>query len=120
MRKGKNSMCPNSSARIVRRPFPSSECVAYEVKDLGRTVRTFRNAVDIEQARWKDFRRTLRASNRNHLDKIFDYARKCADAGTMMVTPRITEVVLISTLIELLDEIEDLRRKVSTLEETKE
>jgi hypothetical protein len=38
----------------------------------------------------------------------------------MMVTPRITEVVLISTLIELLDDIEDLRRKVSTLEETKE
>jgi hypothetical protein len=84
---------------------------------MGRTVRTFRNAVDIEEARWKEFRRTLKPPQRELLDRLFNSARKCADAGTMMVTPRITEVILIASLIDLLSEIEDLRERVSDLED---
>ncbi|MFW9978644.1 MAG: hypothetical protein ACFFEJ_11240 [Candidatus Thorarchaeota archaeon] len=86
---------------------------------MGRTARTFRNAVDIEEARWKPFRRTLKPSHRTSLDQIFDYARLCADAGTMMSTPRVTEVVLISTILEMLQEIQDLREKVRHLETEK-
>ncbi len=85
---------------------------------LGRTARTFRNAVDIEESRWKPFRRTLRPLQRESLDRIFDYARTCADAGTMLATPRVTEVVLISTIIEMIQEIQELKAKVSELEET--
>ena len=86
---------------------------------MGRTARTFRNAVDIEEARWKPFKRTLKPPQRNSLDRIFDYARSCADAGTMLATPRVTEVVLISSMIEMLQELETLRRKVSELEDEK-
>lgn len=86
---------------------------------MGRTVRTFRNAVDIEETRWKPFRRTLRPPQRENLDRVFDYARTCADAGTMLATPRVTEVVLISAIIEMLQEIRDLRTKVSELEKQK-
>ena len=82
---------------------------------MGRTVRTFRNAVDADEARWKDFKRTLRPREREHFGRIFDYARKCADAGTMIATPRITEVVVLSTLTELIGEIESLREEVSSL-----
>ncbi|MGY5853315.1 MAG: hypothetical protein RTU92_07115 [Candidatus Thorarchaeota archaeon] len=85
---------------------------------MGRTVRTFRNAVDIDEARWQDFKRTLRPKQREHFGRIFDYARKCADAGTMLATPRITEVVMLSTLTELVGEIEELKRKISKLERT--
>lgn len=83
---------------------------------MGRTARTFRNAVDSEEARWKNFRRTLRPARRERLDQIFDYARKYADAGTMMVTPRVTEVVFISSLMEMLSEIESLRETIARLE----
>jgi len=83
---------------------------------VGRTARTFRNAIDIEEKRWKPFRRVLKPSHRENLDQIFDYARACADAGTMMTTPRITEVVLISTMVEMLNEIQDLRAKIAQLE----
>ncbi len=86
---------------------------------MGRTARTFRNAVDIEEARWKPFRRTLKPTHRMSLDQVFDYARSCADAGTMMATPRVTEVVLISAIIEMLQEIQDLREKVKHLESEK-
>jgi len=78
---------------------------------VGRTVRTFRNAVDADEARWKDFKRTLRPREREHFGRIFDYARKCADAGTMLATPRITEVIILSALTELIGEIEELRKE---------
>ena len=86
---------------------------------MGRTARTFRNAVDIEEARWKPFRRTLKPTHRTSLDQIFDYARSCADAGTMMATPRVTEVVLISTIIEMLQELQGLKETIRRLEDEK-
>jgi hypothetical protein len=84
---------------------------------MGRTVRTYRDAVRIEEARWKDFRRTLRQSQKERFDRIFDYARGFADAGTMMVTPRIIEVVLLSAILEMLRELDEVRERVQILEE---
>ena len=83
---------------------------------MGRTVRTYRDAVRIEEGRWKDFRRTLRPSQREHFDRIFDYARGFADAGTMMVTPRIIEVILLSAIMEMLSEIDEIKGRVQVLE----
>ncbi len=76
---------------------------------MGRTIRTFRNAIDSEEEKWREFRRTLRPAQREYFDLIFDYARKNADAGSMIVMPRVTEVVLISAMIEMLGEIDALR-----------
>jgi wyosine [tRNA(Phe)-imidazoG37] synthetase (radical SAM superfamily) len=87
---------------------------------MGRTARTFRNAVDIEEAKWNSFRRVLKPTERENLDRIFDCARACADAGTMMTTPRITEVVMISAMVEMFDEIEELREKITHLKREKE
>lgn len=112
--KGNNT---RNHCSYVNRENPPS-VIGTKVSTVGRTVRTFRNAVDIEETRWKPFRRTLRPKQRKSLDRIFDYARTCADAGTMLATPRVTEVVLISTIIEMLQEIQDLRVKVAELEET--
>ncbi len=81
---------------------------------MGRTVRTYRDAIRIEEARWKEFRRTLRPSQRERFDRIFDYARGFADAGTMMVTPRIIEVILLSSILEMLGEIDEIKRRVCT------
>ena len=84
---------------------------------MGRTVRTYRDAIRIEETRWKEFRRTLRPSQRERFDRIFDYARGFADAGTMMVTPRIIEVILLSSILEMLGEIDEIKRRVQGLEE---
>jgi hypothetical protein len=84
---------------------------------MGRTARTYRNAVDIEEERWKPFRRTLKQTNQETLDRVFDYARAFADAGSMMVTPRITEVVLVAAAVQMLQEIDALQKRVKRLEE---
>jgi len=83
---------------------------------MGRTVRTFRDGVRIEEARWKEFRRTLRPAQRERFDRIFDSARGNADAGTMIVTPRIVEVILLSAIMEILGEIDEISRRVESLE----
>jgi hypothetical protein len=87
------------------------------MRPVGRTVRTYRDAIRIEEARWKEFRRTLRPSQRERFDRIFDYARGFGDAGTMMVTPRIIEVILLSSILEMLGEMEEIKRRVQGLEE---
>ena len=84
---------------------------------MGRTVRTFRDAVDIEETRWKQFKRTLRPSQKKYFERIFESAMKSADAGTMIVTPRITEVVLFSAIMDLLKELDSLREKVAEIEQ---
>ncbi len=87
---------------------------------MGRTVRTYRDAIRIEERRWKAFRRTLRPSQRGRFDRIFDYARGFADAGTMMVTPRVIEVILLSVILEMLGEIDEIKGRVKVLEEKSE
>jgi hypothetical protein len=88
-----------------------------EDANVGRTVRTFRDGIKIEEARWKEFRRTLRPSKRERFDRIFDSARGYADAGTMIVTPRIAEVILLSAILEMLGNLDDIAKRVEALEQ---
>jgi hypothetical protein len=83
---------------------------------MGRTARTFRDQIRIEESKWKGFRRVLTPQERETLDHIFDSAREYADAGTMIVTPRVLEVAFVSMFLNMLSEIDDLRQKVAELE----
>jgi len=75
---------------------------------MGRTIRTFREAVDIESAQWKTFRRQLKPDDRERLDKIFDYAWMHADSGTVISIPHKSDMVLMSVLIEMQRRIDEL------------
>ncbi|MCF2136110.1 MAG: DUF3086 domain-containing protein [Candidatus Thorarchaeota archaeon] len=82
---------------------------------MGRTVRTFREAIDIEAQRWSHFKRTLRPEEREILEQLFDSARSRGDAGTMMPT-RTTEIVLVSAMIDLLRSLKDIESRLTRLE----
>ena len=75
---------------------------------MGRTIRTFREAVDIESAKWKTFRRQLNPDDRERLDKIFDYARMHANSGTVTSIPHKIDVVFMSVLTEMQRRIDEL------------
>ncbi|MGQ4871099.1 MAG: hypothetical protein ACP6IT_04605 [Candidatus Thorarchaeota archaeon] len=83
------------------------------VATMGRTVKTFRDAIDSEAERWRSFRRTLQPSERELLDRIFEYSRAHADAGTMIVTPRTVEVVIVSALLEILKAIDRIEKQLT-------
>ncbi|MHA1924985.1 MAG: hypothetical protein ACXABV_02285 [Candidatus Thorarchaeota archaeon] len=83
---------------------------------MGRTARTFRDQIRIEESKWKGFRRVLSPQEREVLDYIFDSAREYADAGTMIVTPRVLEVAFVSMFLNMRSEIEGLRQMIAELE----
>ena len=83
---------------------------------MGRTARTFRECIRIERNRWDGFRRTLKPEDREKLDHIFESALAHGDAGTMIATPRISEVALIAAMVDLLKETEVLQQRVTELE----
>jgi hypothetical protein len=69
--------------------------------NLGRTVPSFRMAVEQELQKWKEFRRGLRIEEQAILDELLDSVRKHADAGSLVCSPTISEIAMMSILIEL-------------------
>ncbi|MFX1419791.1 MAG: hypothetical protein ACFE9N_12800 [Promethearchaeota archaeon] len=86
---------------------------------MGRTVPSFRPALEHEIESWKDFKRALRPEEQKIFDKLMNFARIHADAGSMSARPMLSEVLFISVAIEQEKKIEKLEDKVKELEEMK-
>jgi len=84
---------------------------------MGRTVPSFRPALEHEIESWKDFKRALRPEEQKIFNKLMNYARIHADAGSMSARPMLSEVLFISFAVEQEKKIEMLEEKVKELEE---
>lgn len=85
---------------------------------MGRTVPAFRPALEHEIESWKDFKRALRPEDRTLFNKLMNYARIHADAGSLGARPMLSEVLFISFAIEQERKIEQLEKKIEELEES--
>ncbi|MCK4370854.1 MAG: hypothetical protein KAT57_04030 [Candidatus Lokiarchaeota archaeon] len=83
---------------------------------MGRTVPSFRPALEHEIESWKDFKRALRPEEQKIFDKLMNYARIHADAGSLSARPLLSEVLFISFAVEQEKKIEMLEEKVKELE----
>jgi hypothetical protein len=83
----------------------------------GRTVPSFRPALEHEIESWKDFRRALRPEEQKVFDKLMNYARIHADAGSLAARPLLSEMLFISFAIEQSKKIEHLEVRMTNLEE---
>jgi len=83
---------------------------------MGRTVPSFRPALEQEIETWKDFKRALRPEEQKLFDKLMNYARIHADAGSMSARPMLSEVLFISFALEQERKINHLERKILQLE----
>ena len=86
----------------------------------GRTVPSFRPALEHEIESWKDFKRALRPEDQEAFNKLMNFARIHSDAGSMSARPMLSEVLFISFALEQQKEIEMLEKKIARLEEKKE
>jgi hypothetical protein len=84
---------------------------------MGRTVPSFRPALEKEIESWKDYKRALRPEDTKIFDKLMNYARIHADAGSMGGRPMLSEVLFVSFAIEQEKKIESLEKRVKKLEE---
>ena len=84
---------------------------------MGRTVPSFRPALEHEIESWKAFKRALRPEEKRLFNKLMNYARIHADAGSMSARPMLSEVLFISFAVEQEKKIEMLEEKIKKLEE---
>jgi len=84
---------------------------------MGRTVPAFRPALEHEIESWKDFKRALRPEDRTIFNKLMNYARIHADAGSLSARPLLSEILFISFAIEQQRKIGQLEKKIEELEE---
>jgi hypothetical protein len=85
---------------------------------MGRTIPSFRMALEQEIALWQQFRKAIRAKDRGVFDSLMDKARIHGDAGMLANRPVILDTVFMAILLEqqkeigvLKEQIEHLKRK---------
>ncbi|MFW9827062.1 MAG: hypothetical protein ACFFEY_05510 [Candidatus Thorarchaeota archaeon] len=84
---------------------------------MGRTVPSFRPALEHEIESWKDFKRALRPKEQKIFDKLMNFARIHADAGSMSARPMLSEILFFSFAVEQEKKIEVLEERINQLEE---
>ena len=83
---------------------------------MGRTLPSFRPALEHEIESWKDFKRALRPEDQKIFNKLMNFARIHADAGSLSARPMLSEILFISFAIEQEKKINFLERRVNELE----
>ena len=84
----------------------------------GRTVPSFRPALEHEIESWKDYKRALRPEEQKIFNKLMNYARVHADAGSMSARPMLSELLFISIAIEQEKKIESFEKRMQELEKS--
>ncbi|MFX0098910.1 MAG: hypothetical protein ACFFCS_04965 [Candidatus Hodarchaeota archaeon] len=79
---------------------------------MGRTVLSFRQALNQEIASWKDFRRGLDPDDRVLFDEMMDIARHHADASSLAARPLVSESVFMSILTGMMEKIKTLEKQL--------
>ncbi len=85
---------------------------------MGRTVPSFRIALEQEIALWQEFRQVLRPKDRAVFDKLMDEARTHSDAGMLVNRPVLLDSVFMAILLEQQKEIERLSTQLDQLKRT--
>ena len=74
-------------------------------------------ALEHEIESWKDFKRALRPQEQEILNKLMNFARIHADAGSLSARPMLSEILFMSFAIEQEKKIEICEKRIKELEE---
>jgi len=83
---------------------------------MGRTVPSYRQALEREIERWKGFRKGLRGKDAEAFDRMMDACRMFASAGSMATRPILLEAMFMSILLHQEKVITEIREKLDKLE----
>jgi len=80
---------------------------------LGKTVPSYRLALEMEVDRWKGFRKALLSEEeREAFDELMDMCRNYASAGSCATNPIIFEPIVMSILLSQQRKIHSLEKKL--------
>jgi len=83
---------------------------------MGRTVPSYRQALESEIEKWRGFRKALRAKDAEAFDRIMNACRNFASAGSMATRPVLFEAMLMSILLHQEKVMMELEERLERLE----
>ncbi len=87
---------------------------------MGKTVPSYRMALEDEIQRWSEFARALRAEEKEAFDQIMDACRNLASAAGNATQPILFEPMTMSILLYQQTEIMKLEKKLDNLNQQPE
>ncbi len=79
---------------------------------MGKTVESYRMALEDEIRRWKGFEKALRTEDREAFEELMDACRNYASAGSNATQPILFEPMIISILLSQQKKIMRLEKKL--------
>ena len=83
---------------------------------MGRTVPSYRQALETEIEKWKGFRKGLRNKDAEAFDRMMNACRMSASAGSMATRPILLEAMVMSILLHQEKAITEIRERFVRLE----
>jgi hypothetical protein len=79
---------------------------------MGKTVETYRMALDDEIRRWNGFAKALRSEDREAFETLMDACRSYASAGSNAVQPILFEPMIMSMLLSQQIRLQRLQKEL--------
>jgi len=82
---------------------------------MGKTVETYRMALDDEIRRWNGFAKALRSEDREAFETLMDACRSYASAGSNAVQPILFEPMIMSMLLSQQIRLRRLQKELDAI-----
>jgi hypothetical protein len=79
---------------------------------MGKTVESYRIALDMEIQRWNNFARALRSDDKEAFEQLMDACRNYASAGSNATRPILFEPMIISILLHQQKRLNTLEKEL--------
>jgi hypothetical protein len=83
---------------------------------VGRTVPSYRQALEDEIGRWEGFKKALRGKDVEAFEALMKACREYASAGGNASRPILSEAMFMCILLSLQRQLMDVREKLESLE----
>jgi hypothetical protein len=83
---------------------------------MGRTVPSYRHALEREIERWKGFKKGLRGKDAEAFDRMMTACRMFASAGSMATRPILLEAMFMSILLHQEKVLMEIKARLDRLE----
>lgn len=83
---------------------------------MGKTVPSYRQALESEIEKWKGFRKALRTKDAAAFDRMMNACRNSASAGSMATRPVLLESMLMSILLHQEKALMEFEERLERLE----
>jgi hypothetical protein len=85
---------------------------------MGKTVETYRMALEDEIRKWNGFAKALRKEDREAFETLMDACRSHASAGSNAVQPILFEPMIMSMLLSQQVHLQRLQKELNAIKQT--